>query len=319
MGGAIALLLVGLTGLLPVPKAPEPIEPAAPGHVLAGTWYLGPLAGEGWGPREGAMVDQGGITVIPGNSDLPLPEGYHDGSGVVRGDEELLSENIRCGSNIFGVEGAMEVVNTESGDAQALDISAGRKAWVDGVEISGEAAGARVPRTGQESSHGPGDDGELRRGAALPRPRFTKGNDGTVTDRSSGLVWLENATCVGTAGEEGNGGRVTWSRALELVAALNKGELDCGVEQQDWRLPSIRELSALVHYGYSYPPLSNLDGGGQWSDGDPFTGVFADMYWSSTSAAGKDGDAWYLDLTYGRQGVITKLTEYYVWPVRGGE
>src|SRR5215831_9628931 len=56
-------------------------------------------------------------------------------------------------------------------------------------------APAPVPRTGQTTSYAARDDGALQKGVALPTPRFTNNNNGTITDNLTGLIWLKNANC----------------------------------------------------------------------------------------------------------------------------
>ena len=53
----------------------------------------------------GTMVNNGAITFDPGISYQTIPEGYHNGSGTVKGDANLVSGNIKTGATIFGVTG----------------------------------------------------------------------------------------------------------------------------------------------------------------------------------------------------------------------
>jgi len=64
-------------------------------------------------------------------------------------DADFISANIRAGVTIFGVTGNSNVVNTSSGDAVASNLLSGKKAWVDGVEITGS-----VPLKGNNPSAG---------------------------------------------------------------------------------------------------------------------------------------------------------------------
>ena len=159
-----------------------------------------------------------------------------------------------------------------------------------------------------------GEDGELQKGVTWPTPRFTDNNNGTVTDNLTGLIWLKDADCMGSR---------TWSDALTQVGNLNSGtNFNCDNYTagtfSDWRLPNMRELQSLIHYGVYNPAVPNTAGTGKWTSGDPFTGVQSGDYWSSTTDA-ICTDARYVDLLNGCMGSLEKTNTYYVWPVRGGE
>jgi hypothetical protein len=169
---------------------------------------------------------------------------------------------------------------------------------------------APVPKTGQTESRATGDDGDLQKGVAWPDPRFTDNGDGTVTDNLTGLIWLQNANCFGVD---------SWSTALDDANALNSGEcgLSDGSSEGDWRLPNVRELQSLLHYGVHDPAVPNTVGTGQWSEGDPFIGVQSDYYWSSTTFT--TTDAWRVYLGNGYVNGSYKPSDNCVWPVRGGQ
>jgi hypothetical protein len=146
--------------------------------------------------------------------------------------------------------------------------------------------------------------------------------DGTVTDNLTGLIWLEDANCAGQA--------VTWTLALSYTNELCDGCADCfgtlgdcSLEDDsvagDWRLPNVRELQSLVHYGFRGPAVPNTEGTGQWSEGNPFIGVRLDYYWSSTTFAYSTSDAWFVYLLDGDVAYGGKAYANYVWPVRGGQ
>ena len=63
--------------------------------------------------------------------------GFYRAFDLTTAQPDLDSANIRSGVTIFGVAGDPNVVDTGSGDAIALQIMAGRVAWVDGSEITG--------------------------------------------------------------------------------------------------------------------------------------------------------------------------------------
>jgi len=235
----------------------------------------------------------------------------------------------------------MPVVDDANG-ATTANVMSGKTFWGLTSGTWGPRTGtlvvgtAPVPRTGQticydaagtviSSCAGTGQDGALLKGVALPTPRFTDNSNGTVTDNLTGLIWLTNANCANDLRD--------WATALTDVASLNSsGSMnsnDCGdisnggSHQTDWRLPNRRELSSLTNDAYGFPGLSDAAGTGHFTDGDPFTNVQSNFYWTSTTfAAGSGGttpaSAWFVNLTDGTMTQVLKTDLLYVWPVRGG-
>lgn len=166
----------------------------------------------------------------------------------------------------------------------------------------------------------PGQDGQLQPGRDWPDPHFTDNGDGTVSDKLTGLVWLQNADCLE--------GPVAWSDALTFAAALHDGWTgdpegsDCGLADGsspgDWRIPAIRELLSIIHYNYYNPALSDASGKAQWTTNSPFAGVKAENYWTSTNYANGATFAWDVHLKSGDNGVSNKAVRLYAWPVRDG-
>lgn len=74
---------------------------AAVGDVLSGkTFYSNSTT-----KKTGTMTNQGAVTITPSSSNKPIAAGYHNGSGYVAGDADLVAANIKSGVNIFGVLG----------------------------------------------------------------------------------------------------------------------------------------------------------------------------------------------------------------------
>ena len=167
--------------------------------------------------------------------------------------------------------------DVDGADASLFKLNFGRSKIVNPCPSAGPAL---VPKTGQTTSYGTGDDGELKIGVAWPNPRFTDNGDGTITDNLTGLIWLKNANCFGTR---------TWDQALSDCNGLSNGScgLTDGSVDGDWRLPNVNELISLVDRGRLIPPLPF---------GHPFTNVRSDPYWSSTTAADSSFYAWYVDM-----------------------
>ena len=307
---------------------------AVAGNVLSGATF----SNAGAAGLTGAMPDNGAVTITPGTTSKAIPAGYHNGSGTVGGDANLVTGNIKSGATIFGVSGAPAVVDTSSGTAAAGDLARGKAAYVNGALVTGTfvpALANRVNKTGQvscwdsagtllSSCTGTGQDGEYQYGispamdpngtagpyntpALSQGTRFTDNGDGTVTDNLTALIWLKNANCTDTVGGIA-GGSLTWANALFWSSNLASGA--CGLSDnskaRDWRLPNINELHSL---GPTFPP------------GTPFTGVQSSLYWSSTTRAGiSTYSAWYVNMTDGYVNGYGKTHYgYYVWPVCGGQ
>jgi hypothetical protein len=253
---------------------------ATDADVLSGVTYSNDS-----GASTGTMPDRGAVTIVPTTTNQAIAEGYHDGSGYVVGDTDLVSGNIKCGVTIFGVTGT----------------------------ILPEC----VAQTGQTTSYATGDDGEYQKGCTpVVAPssgysfgwyhrgsftcydgtaQFTDNGDETVTDNLTGLMWAENANLDGAK---------TWTDALTYCNDLSLGGYD------DWRLPNLNELRSLFDPTLSAPYLPA---------GHPFDGVQSE-YWSSTTGrAGWTTYAWYVWLANGYVGLATKTSTNYVWPVRGGQ
>lgn len=79
-----------------------PTGDALPSQVLMGTTFS-----SADGSFAGLMPDHGAKTLFPGAEPVAIEEGYHDGNGIVIGDEDLAPENIAVNVNLFGVEGSL--------------------------------------------------------------------------------------------------------------------------------------------------------------------------------------------------------------------
>ena len=82
------------------------------------------------------------------------------------------------------------------------------------------------------------------RGTPYGENAFTDNGDGTVTDNSTGLMWLQQDSGGHKAGKDGNGG-LNWEQALAWCEGLSHAGHD------DWRLPNAKELQGIVDYSRS--------------------------------------------------------------------
>ncbi len=185
-----------------------------------------------------------------------------------------------------------------------------------------------LPRTGQTTCYdsagavitcaGTGQDGEIQAGVPWPDPRFTDNGDQTVTDNLTGLMWTKDANLMAsrdpgfeidyTAGD----GMVTWQHALDYIAKLNA---EAYLGYADWRLPNVNEAETLVNAEQSNTAT--------WIDAQGFDNVQWDgFWWSSTSAADNPASAWFINMSDGFMGHVSKssfIHGLYVWPVRSGK
>jgi hypothetical protein len=201
---------------------------AVTGNVLSGKTFWGLKAGS-WGNQSGSMPNNGAISLTPGTTDQAIANGYHDGSGKIIGDADLVSANIKAGINLFGIDGNAAVVNTASGNATAGELLHDRTAWVNGQEVTGTRVGGVVLTAG---------------GSFSPGKRWYDNADGTITDMTTGLIWLKSvSTSVRTF-------TATDSSLLDCVwytSNLINGTsgLSDGSQYGDWRLPTLREMQSL--------------------------------------------------------------------------
>ena len=86
-----------------------------------------------------------------------------------------------------------------------------------------------LPQTGQQTTYHQGDDGDLKKGAAWPSPRFTNNGDGTITDRLTGLMWLG----VNGVYYYKTGSNLDWETAFSFVGDLN-GKVEANFYNGFW-------------------------------------------------------------------------------------
>jgi hypothetical protein len=251
-----------LDEVMAVAPAGDDVGGAVPSEVLSGTTYWSLRTAGTWGPQIGVMPDNGSVLILPMTVSQTIALGYHDGSGYVEGDTDLVSGNIASGVDIFGVSGALHGGCTCEGTLNGTR-------WCDNL-------------------------------------------DGTVTDLTTCLVWLQDANCTDSlAGIDKSSGQLDWNDAIVWSSVVRNG--DCGLSdgsmEGDWWLPTKTQLYVLTH------------GTEQVRSDTPraFTGVQLYAYWSSTTVADKPTGAWYVHLDDGGVGASSWDHYYHVWPVRGGQ
>ena len=107
--------------------------------------------------------------------------------------------------------------------------------------------------------------------STLPE-QFLDNGDGTITDASTGLMWMRcslgqtytEGRCSGSARS------FSWSGGLTAANSLNSAGGHAGYA--NWRVPNIKELSSIVEYQCHSPAI----------DLAIFPDTPAETYWSST-------------------------------------
>ncbi len=147
----------------------------------------------------------------------------------------------------------------------------------------------------------------LVRGAAMPVAAFVDHGDGTVTDSTTGLMWMKCSRGQGGANcTAGSATGFSWADALgQAVTANTANELG----YSDWRLPGVKELESLIDVTRSGPAIDTAF----------FPNTPQDQYWSSTTYSFNPAAAWLVAFFDGDVGYTTKTIGNRVRLVRGGQ
>jgi hypothetical protein len=149
--------------------------------------------------------------------------------------------------------------------------------------------------------------------------RFVDCANGTVTDTETGLIWLENAFCVG---------QQPWVTANSIVStSLANGAcgLTDGSRPGDWRLPTLEEWQTILVSGC--PSSPKIVGNGSptpgcysdtgWASSVPVSGL-ATVFWAIGDATNVS-DALTVGLSNAALGTLAKSGTASLWPVRSSQ
>jgi hypothetical protein len=136
------------------------------------------------------------------------------------------------------------------------------------------------------------DTGDPNERTCNPRSYTDLGN-GIVRDNVTGLEWMQ-ATAPGT---------YSWQQALDYADDLNDNNT---FGYDDWRVPSIEDLSSIVDAGRYDPAI------------EPVFSAEDSAYWSSTSIAINTGNAWGVGFANGQMSGYGKSGRNLVRATRGG-
>ena len=139
-----------------------------------------------------------------------------------------------------------------------------------------------------------------------------------MTDTVTGLIWLQDADCLGSD---------NWVGANQAAAGVKEGDcsLTDGSSAGDWRLPTRDEWQATVAraiaLGCSGPAALTNDAGTACLSVGPssFVGVLSLASWSSSSFENSPSAGKRVFLSDGSfSGFGKRAIRLRVWPVRGG-
>ncbi|MDD5759716.1 MAG: DUF1566 domain-containing protein [Desulfobulbaceae bacterium] len=133
--------------------------------------------------------------------------------------------------------------------------------------------------------------------------RFLDNGDGTTTDTMTGLMWLQDASCLS---------KLDWQSSLTTMKVLSNSQISSNCppstrKYTDWSMPNVIELRSLIDYDVDYPALPT---------GHHFTRIGQGGYWSSTSVAPTPGQAFIIDLNSGAMLPSLKTEQHHVLAVR---
>lgn len=111
-----------------------------------------------------------------------------------------------------------------------------------------------------------------------PSDNFVSNGNGTVTDLTTGLMWMTcsvgqsfvNNRCTGDAAE------LTWQQALQFAHGFQFAGFD------GWRLPNVKELATLTERNCVRPAINET----------LFPDTLSDDYWTSTPSVLDPDRAW---------------------------
>lgn len=139
---------------------------------------------------------------------------------------------------------------------------------------------------------------------STPINRFVNNEDGTVSDRVTGLIWKRCSEGLsGLACEIGSPATFTWQEALQAAASSSFAG------KNDWRLPNIKELGSIVERQCTMPAINEI----------VFPATPTMSFWSSSPFVENRNFAWNIYFPYGISDGNDKSYKFFVRLVRGGK
>ncbi|MBF0510544.1 MAG: DUF1566 domain-containing protein [Deltaproteobacteria bacterium] len=153
------------------------------------------------------------------------------------------------------------------------------------------------------------------KGTLSPLGRWCDNKNGTVTDMSTGMVWLKDASWGGIYYFYTT--LMTTPNAADRAAQVKNGNpasLTDGSQEGDWGLPTLAQLTSITVGTEAVYSTDNYSLNTYF-----LTGVHIAAYWTNTTRSSDAGTAWSVFMFQSGVGWYSKTTANYVWPVRNGK
>ncbi|MBK1641535.1 hypothetical protein CKO12_06515 [Chromatium okenii] len=135
---------------------------------------------------------------------------------------------------------------------------------------------------------------------------FVDNADGTVTQSNTGLMWAKCSEGQSGTNCTGDANTMDWSAALTAANNSNLGGYN------DWRLPNVKELQALVDYSRYSPAIDTTYFPNMPSGADSW-------FWSGSPNANYSNFAWNVNFNDGYAVSNGRYDYFHVRLVRGGQ
>lgn len=132
-----------ITGVIEtVAQAIPSISVNSSGLITASSNQEAGYVGAGTKSSTSQLTTQGAQTITPGTTNKTIASGkYLTGDQTIKGDINLVAENIKNGVSIFGVTGTLSAgIDTSDATAIPADILSGKTAYVNGSKVTGTIA-----------------------------------------------------------------------------------------------------------------------------------------------------------------------------------
>jgi hypothetical protein len=129
------------------------------------------------------------------------------------------------------------------------------------------------------------------RGGQLVDSLFVDNFDGTVTDKSTNLLWEQSQS----------------TQVMDWQSALNYCQSQVTGGYSDWRLPNKKELESLVDFSRDSPAINPAFGINSGLDHN---------FWASTTSADENSQAWLVHFYLGHSSLLLKTYPFSVRCVR---